>query len=144
MTEKQKKFIDEYLIDLNATQAAIRAGYNKKTAYAIGSENLKKLEIQRSIAEKQEEIKSEAIAERTEILETLTAIMRNQKQEEVVVVEKQADGTSLAVKIKKDVATKDRIKAAELLGKRYSMFTEKLNIESNQSVIIVDDIPSTD
>ena len=46
MTEKQKLFCEEYLIDLNATQAALRAGYSEKTAYSIGNENLKKPEIQ--------------------------------------------------------------------------------------------------
>ena len=49
MTKKQKRFVDEYLIDLNITQAAIRAGYSPKTAYSIGSENLKKPEIRACI-----------------------------------------------------------------------------------------------
>lgn len=55
LTPKQKRFIDEYLIDLNATQAAIRAGYSNKTAYSIGQENLKKPEIQKVISQKQKE-----------------------------------------------------------------------------------------
>ena len=49
MTPKQKRFVDEYLIDLNATEAALRAGYSKRTAYSIGNENLKKPEIQKAI-----------------------------------------------------------------------------------------------
>ena len=56
LTDKQKRFCDEYLIDLNATQAAIRAGYSEKTANRIASENLSKLVIQEYIKEKQEEI----------------------------------------------------------------------------------------
>lgn len=144
MTEKQKRFIDEYLVDLNATQAAIRAGYNKNTAYSIGNENLKKPEIKQAINDKIKNISDNKIAETKEILESLTNTMRNEIKEEVVVVERQEDGTSKAVKVKKDTSIKDRLKAAELLGKRYGLFTDKLNIESNQSVVIVDDIPNTE
>ncbi|MBV7434501.1 terminase small subunit [Cardiobacteriaceae bacterium TAE3-ERU3] len=54
LTEKQRRFVAEYLIDLNATQAALRAGYSKKSAYSIGQENLKKPEIQNAISEAQE------------------------------------------------------------------------------------------
>lgn len=53
LTEKQKRFVDEYLVDLNATQAALRAGYSEKTAYSIGQENLKKPEIQLRLQERQ-------------------------------------------------------------------------------------------
>lgn len=53
LTDKQKLFVFEYLIDRNATQAAIRAGYSKKTAYAIGIENLKKPEIQKFLEQYQ-------------------------------------------------------------------------------------------
>lgn len=55
LTEKQKRFADEYLTDLNATQAAIRAGYSRKTAYSIGDENLRKPEIQKYIQERLKE-----------------------------------------------------------------------------------------
>lgn len=55
MTEKQKLFCEEYLIDLNATQAALRAGYSEKTAYSIGNENLKKPEIQEYIQKRLKE-----------------------------------------------------------------------------------------
>lgn len=54
LTPKQQRFVEEYLIDLNATQAAIRAGYSEKTAYSVGHENLKKPEIQKAIQEAQE------------------------------------------------------------------------------------------
>ena len=50
MTKKQKRFVEEYLIDLNATQAAIRAGYSPDTAKSIGSENLTKPDLQARIA----------------------------------------------------------------------------------------------
>ena len=62
LTAKQRLFVDEYLVDLNATQAAIRAGYSERTAYSVGHENLKKPDIQQAISEA-----SKARAERTGI-----------------------------------------------------------------------------
>lgn len=83
LTEKQKRFCDEYLIDLNATQAAIRAGYSAKTAGRIGGENLKKLEIIKYIDQRMQEIKSQRTADAAEVLETLTAVMRGEVREEI-------------------------------------------------------------
>ena len=68
MTAKQRRFCDEYLIDLNATQAAIRAGYSKKTAYAIGNENLMKPELKKYIDQRMAEKESELIADQDEVL----------------------------------------------------------------------------
>ena len=82
LTQKQSRFVDEYLIDLNETQAAIRAGYSRKTAHAIGSENLKKPEIKKQIDRRLQEIKSARTADATEVLETLTAILRGEMTEE--------------------------------------------------------------
>ena len=62
LTEKQQRFVDEYIIDLNATQAAIRTGYSEKTSYSIGHEILKKPEIQEAIA-----LANDKRAQRTEI-----------------------------------------------------------------------------
>ncbi len=76
MTEKQKRFCDEYLIDNNATQAAIRAGYSPKTAYSIGEQNLKKLEIKKYIDSQLDKIHSEKTADAQEVLEYLTSVMR--------------------------------------------------------------------
>ena len=80
MTEKQKLFCEEYLIDLNATQAALRAGYSEKTAYSIGNENLKKPEIQEYIQKRLKEKEDALIAKQDEVLKTLTAVMRSPKQ----------------------------------------------------------------
>ena len=76
MTEKQKLFCEEYLIDLNATQAALRAGYSEKTAYSIGNENLKKPEIQEYIQKRLKEKEDALIAKQDEVLKPLTAVMR--------------------------------------------------------------------
>ena len=135
LTEKQKRFCDEYLIDLNATQAAIRAGYSKKTAFIIANENLKKPYIKGYIDERLKQLEDKRIAKADEVLKYLTSVMRNEVKEEVVVVESKGDGCSSARTIKKDMSAKDRNKAAELLGKRYRLFVDKVEADVNQTVI---------
>lgn len=135
LTEKQKRFCDEYLIDLNATQAAIRAGYSKKTAFTIANENLKKPYIKGYIDERLKQLEDKRIAKADEVLKYLTSVMRNEVKEEVVVVESKGDGYSSARTIKKDMSAKDRNKAAELLGKRYRLFTDRIEADVNQTVI---------
>lgn len=139
MTAKQKRFCDEYLIDLNATQAAIRAGYSKKTAYAIGEQNLKKLELKKYIEERMAEKEKELIASQDEVLKYLTSVLRGESQSEVVVVEGCGMGESIARRIDKAPDEKERLKAAELLGKAYGIYTNKLETDIQQ-VIIVDDL----
>ena len=129
MTEKQKRFCDEYLIDLNATQAAIRAGYSDKTARAIGNENLMKPNIKNYIAERMEEKEKELIADQDEVLRYLTSVLRGQSQSTELVVEGVGDGCSEARTIMKEPSEKDRLKAAELLGKRYGLYTDKVEAE---------------
>lgn len=126
MTEKQKRFCDEYLIDLNATQAAIRAGYSERTAYSIGTENLRKPEISAYINSRMEEKKKELIADQDEVLKYLTSVMRGESTSEEIVVEGTGDGCSTARAIEKAPSEKDRLKAAELLGKRYGLYTERI------------------
>ncbi len=126
---KQKKFADEYLVCLNATESAIKAGYSEKTAYSIGQRLLKKVEVKNYIDEHLKKLESEKIADTKEIMESLTRILRGQEQEETIVIEGQGDGVSKARKIKKEISPKDRLKAAELLGKRYGLFTDKLQVE---------------
>lgn len=126
MTEKQKRFCDEYLIDLNATQAAIRAGYSERTAYSIGTENLRKPEISAYINSRMEEKNKELIADQDEVLKYLTSVMRGESTSEEIVVEGTGDGCSTARAIEKAPSEKDRLKAAELLGKRYGLYTERI------------------
>ena len=126
LTAKQQRFCDEYLIDLNATQAAIRAGYSKKTAYSIGEQNLKKLELKEYIEQRMAEKEKSLIADQDEVLKYLTSVLRGESQSEVVVVENIGDYMSEARKVQKAPDEKERLKAAELLGKRYSLFTEKV------------------
>lgn len=137
MTEKQKRFCIEYLIDLNATQAAIRAGYSKKTAKVIGQENLTKPDIKKYIEQQLKQIKNEKIADAQEVLEYLTAVMRGEQKEQVALF----TGEGMQKLVQKDVSAKDRLKAAELIGKRYGLFTEKMELQGSTTVYIVDDIP---
>lgn len=136
MTPKQQKFCDEYLIDCNATQAAIRAGYSKKTAKAIGQENLTKPIIKTYIDEKLKEISNKNIADATEVMEYLTSVLRGQSVSEIVVVEGCGDGYSEARNIDKYPDEREKLKAAELLGKRYSLFKDNVNLEGSIPVII--------
>lgn len=139
LTKKQLLFANEYLKDCNGTQAAIRAGYSKKTArYAsqwINEKNLQKPtskyipELKKYIDEQLEKIKNEQIADAEEVITYLSSVMRGETKSEVVVVELAGDGTSKAKNIKKLPDEKERLKAAELLGKRYGMFKDNVNME---------------
>ena len=125
LTAKQQRFVDEYLIDLNATQAAIRAGYAKKTAYSIGEENLRKPEIKSRIETRMAEKEAALIADQDEVLKYLTSVMRGRSRASVVVVENIGDYMSQAREMEKSPDEKERLKAAELLGKRYGLFDKR-------------------
>lgn len=136
LTEKQKRFADEYIISGNATQAAIKAGYSKKTANRIATENLSKLVIKNYIDERLEELKSERTADAQEVLEYLTSVMRGKETEEVLI----GVGEGMQSTIQKEVGAKDRLKAAELLGKRFALFTDKTEVAVSEIPTFVDDI----
>ncbi|WP_448863743.1 terminase small subunit [Clostridium sp.] len=131
MTEKQKIFADEYLIDLNATRA-YRAAYpnckKNSSADAAARKLLGNTRIQQYINERLEELQSKRVANVQEVMEHLTAVLRGEISEETVVVEGIGDGCSEARIVEKQVGARDRLKAAELLGKRYSLFTEKVEV----------------
>ena len=126
LTAKQQRFCDEYLIDLNTTQAAIRAGYSKKTARVIGAQNLSKLAVKNYINERMKEKEAELIADSDEVMRYLTSVLRGQSQSEVVVVENVGDYMSEARLIQKAPDEKERLKAAELLGKAHQIFVDKV------------------
>lgn len=136
MTAKQMRFCDEYLIDLNATQAAIRAGYSQKNARNIASENLAKPYIKEYIETRMAEKESSLIASQDEVLKYLTSVLRGESQSEVVVVENIGDFTSEARTMKKAPDEKERLKAAELLGKRYGLYKDKVDVEGAIPVVI--------
>lgn len=142
LTEKQKAFCDYYIETCNATLAAEKAGYSKKTARFIGAENLTKPNISDYIDTRLKQIEDVRIADAKEVLQYLTAVMRGEVEEEVVVVESAGNFVSEARKINKYAGIRDRNKAAELLGKRYSLFTDKVDINADVGVQIIDDISS--
>ena len=142
LTAKQKKFCEEYLISGNATDAAIKAGYSKKTAFTIGCENLKKPYIKNYIDEKLKEIESRKIADAAEVMRYLTSVMRNETKEEVPVVVNQGDYSEVQM-VKKDTSIKDRNKAAEMLAKRFGILTDKVSLEI-APVVIKDDVSDDD
>lgn len=135
LTAKQQRFCDEYLIDLNATQAAIRAGYSKKTAKQIGQENMTKPDLKKYIQQRMDEKEKELIADQDEVLKYLTSVLRGESQSEEIVVEGIGDGCSEARTMQKAPSEKDRLKAAELLGKRYALFKDNVNLDVTPVVI---------
>ena len=137
LTEKQKRFADYYIETGNATQAAVKAGYSKKYANTNANKLLQNTTIKNYIDEKLEEMSSQRIASANEVMELLTSAARGELEEEVVVVESVGDYCSEAKIIKKQIGAKDRIKAAELLGKRYRLFTDKLEVKGMVPVMIV-------
>lgn len=136
LTEKQKIFCDEYIISLNATQAAIKAGYAEKTAYAIGAENLRKPKIQNYISERMKQKESSLIATQDEVLQYLTSVLRGESQTTDIVLVGMGDGYQEVQEVEKKPSEKDRLKAAELLGKRYGLYTDKISADVDMSLDI--------
>lgn len=128
LTQKQRRFIDEYIISGNATQAAIKAGYSKKTAAVTATENLRKPNIKAEIQARNAEIQSKKTADMTEVMEYLTSVMRGEQTESVA--------TSKGVFSGVEVSAKDRIKAAELIGKRNGAWTDKKELSGDLNIDI--------
>ncbi len=138
MTEKQKRFADEYIIDLNGTRAYKAAYPSVKSDRAAGANAARLLgiaSIKSYVDERIAEIRSKKTAEATEVMEYLTSVMRGESTADVVVV----DGEGAKI-INKNPDEKERLKAAELLGKRFGLFRENVEIGGKMGVTIVDDI----
>lgn len=129
MTPRQEKFCVEYLIDLNATQAAIRAGYSKRTAEALASRLLRNVNIRGRIKELQDKVFEDGMMSAAEALWRLSKAGRGELKEEVVVTEGVGDGFSEAKIIKKQISARDQIKALELMGKCHDLFSSDTKIE---------------
>lgn len=138
MTARQQRFCDEYLVDLNATQAAIRAGYTEKYANTNASKLLQITTIKDFIAKRMAEKEDDLIAQQDEVLRYLTAVMRGESISEIVVVEGTGKGFSKARNVTKAPDEGERLKAAELLGKRYGLYSEKVEIDGVVPVIVDD------
>lgn len=159
LTEKQKRFCDEYLIDLNAMQAAIRAGYKEGYAQKHSYDLLQQPQIKECIAKEMAERSKRTGINQDRVIRELARIAFIKADDVINMntanVKKNANKDDLAViqsvKVKKmptkfgngierEIKLADKLKALELLGKHLGMFTDKIEIEGNQQVQIVDDI----
>lgn len=155
MTEKQKVFADEYLIDLNATRA-YKAAYpsvkKDKVAATAGGRLLRNVEVAEYIEEMLEKLRSERVADVQEVLEYLTSVMRREKKESVVVTltqevseyvkdergtpRKQTKKVEVPQIVEIPAKLSDSNKAAELLGKRYALFADRLDVDADMNLNI--------
>ena len=155
LTEKQRRFVDEYLIDLNATQAAIRAGYSVKTAREQASQNLTKLNIQQAISEKMaERSRRTGVNQDRVVMELAKIAFVNaadviDSDDATIKAGATADDTAAiqSVKVKviptkegegveREIRLNDKLKALELLGKHLGMWNDKLDVNLNIPVVI--------
>lgn len=131
-TERQKRFVDYYIELGNIEQAALRAGYSENYARGRSHELLANVGVKAYLDERLQQLESERIASAAEVMKYLTAVMRGEHTEEVPVL----CGDGCQALQDKEVGAKDRLKAAELLGKRYQMFTDKLAVEGSVPIVI--------
>nr|DAK14269.1 MAG TPA: Terminase small subunit [Caudoviricetes sp.] len=122
LTEKERIFADEYIKTTNATQSAIKAGYAENSASVTGSKMLRKPKVRQYIDTVMNERSKNTIATADEVLEYLTKVMNGE--------EKDAFGL--------DASIADRTKAAELLGKRHMLFTDKVKLDAEIEIDISD------
>lgn len=159
LTAKQQRFVEEYLIDLNATQAAIRAGYSPKTAKEIGSETLSKPNIRahvdEALAERSKrtginadrvvrELARIAFVNAADVINFDSATLSENASEDdtaaIASVRVKTIPTDAGEGVEREIRMCDKLKALELLGKHLGMFTDKISISGDMGVKIVDDI----
>lgn len=137
LTLKQQRFADEYIISGNAYQSAITAGYSENYAKGNVVKLLENVSVKSYIDEKLAELQSQKVADQQEVLEYLTSVMRGEKTEPLLVLD--GEGTQKVVNAVPPVQA--RTKAAELLGKRYRLFTDKVELDATvEQVVFEDDI----
>lgn len=158
LNHKQKQFVEEYIISGNATDAAVKAGYSKKTAYSLGERLLKKAEVQEYMEGAIKALQNEKILKQDEILVILSEIAKGQAKEYKEVVTKKgewmtnpnsAEGKQQLVYnenseiIELPTKNSDRVRALELLGKRYTMWIDKQQVE-DVTPRFIEDVPDDD
>lgn len=127
LTIKQKRFADEYIISGNAYQAAVNAGYSENYAKGNVIKLLENVSVKSYMEDRLKGLEDKAIAKQEEVLKYLTSVMRGEEEEEVLY----GMGEGVQGKTHLEVSAKDRIKAAELLGKRYKLFTDKVELDAD-------------
>ena len=138
LTIKQKRFADEYIISGNATEAYKKAGYRASSDRVAGVEGhklLKNPKIKSYIDERLKQLDSEKIADQQEVLSYLTSVMRGETQEQTLISIGELGQTITDI----DVGAKDRIKAAELLGKRHRLWTDKVEADISGTVVFANE-----
>ena len=150
MNERQKRFADEYLIDMNAEAAAIRAGYSPKYARGNAHKLVANSGIREHIKKRMNEKEADLIASQDEVLQTLTRVLRREENDIVVVTCRQRksyyDSNGKKVIEEKEVPKlveipakiSDVNKSAELLGKRYALYTDKVdnNVDMELNIVV--------
>lgn len=131
LTAKQKRFADEFIISGNAEDAAVKAGYSKRYARGNAYKLVANSGIKAYIEEQIKEIEDEKIAKQEEVLKYLTSVLRGEETEDVLIGTGKGRQSVTSV----EVSAKDRIKAAELIGKRYCMWTDKQEISIEPTII---------
>lgn len=137
LTEKQKRFALEYAIKCNAAQAAIAAGYSVKSSRYIGYKLLKNQRIAAMVKEALDTAQAQKVCDLQEVMEYLTTVMRGETEATIVVTERHGDGTSTARTFIKPPSEGERLRAAELIGKRYGLFTGRVDIDANVTPVII-------
>lgn len=154
LTEKQQRFVDEYLIDLNATQAAIRAGYSAKTADVQGARMLGIVKVQQRISEAMAERSKRTGANQDRVVTELAKvaflnignvvddqgkIKDNASEEDLACIEsikyKKTEGDSVS-SVEREVKAASKLKALELLGKHLGMWNDKLDVNVTAPIVI--------
>lgn len=135
LTVKQRRFVDAYIETGNAAEAARRAGYKSRSADSIGRENLRKPTVREALDARMKELEDEQIAGAREVLIHLTAAMRGEVEEEIPVVEGCGNGVSKSRLIRKHISAHDRLKAAEMLAKRYGLLLSDAEKEEKKARI---------
>lgn len=154
LTLKQQRFVDEYLIDLNATQASIRAGYSVKTAKEQGSQNLTKLNIQQAISEKMAErsrrtgvnqdrivleLAKIAFVKMTDIVDNQGKIKSTATEDDLACIESmkyKESESETGSSVEREVKISPKLKALELLGKHLGMWNDRMDVNVNIPVVI--------
>lgn len=130
LTAMQKRFVDEYIISGNATQAAVAAGYSPNTAGKLAHRNLGKPQVKEYLKKRLRDAQSKKTATAQEIMEYLTSVVRGESRSEEIVVEGMGEGRSEARAFNKAPSEKDRIQAAALLAKRFGLNMTELEFQA--------------
>lgn len=154
LNEKQQRFVDEYLIDLNGTQAAIRAGYSAKTADVQGSRLLANAKVQQAVSERMAErskrtgvnqdrivleLAKIAMVKMTDIVNGHGEIKTSATDDDLACIESikyKSSESDTGFSVEREVKIASKVKALELLGKHLGMWNDKLDVNITQPIVI--------